>query len=89
MYFEKLKSGKWSAEIWDPSLRVRRWLRMFSTAEMAAHAYDEEAAGLVGRRLTRRSAKTEEGIGNKDDCERYIGKLLPTLIREGKQGLGV
>ncbi|XP_006281152.2 ethylene-responsive transcription factor ERF120 [Capsella rubella] len=53
----KKPSGKWSAEIWDPSLRVRRWLGTFSTAEMAAQAYEEAAAGLVGRRLARRGER--------------------------------
>ncbi|KAL1217772.1 Ethylene-responsive transcription factor [Cardamine amara subsp. amara] len=53
----KKPSGKWSAEIWDPSLKARRWLGTFPTAEMAAHAYNNAAAELDGKRPTRRGKK--------------------------------
>ncbi|VVB18249.1 unnamed protein product [Arabis nemorensis] len=56
----KKPSGKWSAEIWDPSLRVRRWLGTFPPAEMAAQAYEEAEAGLVGRRSKTRGTKKGE-----------------------------
>lgn len=64
MYFHK-PSGKWSAEIWDPSLKARRWLGTFPTAEMASQAYNNEAAGLVGRRPVRRGTKNGEEATNK------------------------
>ncbi|XP_010489052.1 PREDICTED: ethylene-responsive transcription factor ERF120-like [Camelina sativa] len=56
----KKPSGTWSAEIWDPNLKVRRWLGTFPTADMAAHAYNDAAAELVGQRPAARGA-TQKG----------------------------
>ncbi|CAA7032904.1 unnamed protein product [Microthlaspi erraticum] len=58
----KKPSGKWSAEIWDPTSRERKWLGTFTTAEMAARAYDDKAAEFVGRMSARRGTMNGEGI---------------------------
>ncbi|KAL1209723.1 Ethylene-responsive transcription factor [Cardamine amara subsp. amara] len=62
----KKPSGKWSAEIWDPKLKIKRWLGTFPTVEIAAHAYDEAAAELVVGLSTRDDAScTKNGESNK------------------------
>ncbi|CAF1985138.1 hypothetical protein Bca4012_077619 [Brassica carinata] len=46
----KKPSGKWSAEIWDPSIKARRWLGTFPTYDMAVQSYEEAKYELAVRR---------------------------------------
>ncbi|CAA7056890.1 unnamed protein product [Microthlaspi erraticum] len=45
----KKPSGKWSAGIWDPSIKARRWLGTFPTYEMAVQVYEEAATELSAK----------------------------------------
>lgn len=64
----KKPSGKWAAEIWDPSSKSRKWLGTFLTAETAASSYDEASRSLSGEHQQDVAKRTEEELnGGGDD----------------------